>query len=216
MKRFLPLLSFALLISVAASAQDGRFRYGVTGGLNVSSFAMNASGMSIDADSRIGFNVGFKVEMGAPFILDGFYFDGSLLVSSKGAEFNTTTDDMAIKNIVRPYYLEIPLHIGYRHTVGRSGNFSLFGTFGPYFAVGIGGKNKLQNGNTTEKFDTFGSKGGLKRCDFGLGLCGGVQLYDHYRVFLGYDWGLIDIAKSNDSNYKINNRNFYIGMAYMF
>ena len=113
MKRFLPLLSFALLISAAVSAQDN-IRYGVTGGVNVSSYSMHAAGMSLDADSRVGFNVGFKVEMGAAFILDGFYFDGSLLVSSKGAEFNTSVDDEAIKNIVRPYYLEIPLHIGYR------------------------------------------------------------------------------------------------------
>lgn len=216
MKRFLPLLSFALLISAVVSAQEHGIRYGVTGGVNVSSYSMHASGMSLDADSRVGFNVGFKVEMGAAFILDGFYFDGSLLLSSKGAEFNTSVDGEAVNNIVRPYYLEIPLHIGYRHTVGKSGNVSLFGTFGPYFAVGIGGKNKLESGNTTEKFDTFGSQGGLNRFDFGLGIRGGVQLYDHYQIFLGYDWGLIDIAKSNDIGYKLNTRNFYVGVAYMF
>ena len=44
MKRFLPLLSFALLISAAVSAQDN-IRYGVTGGVNVSSYSMHAAGM---------------------------------------------------------------------------------------------------------------------------------------------------------------------------
>ncbi len=43
-----------------------------------------------------------------------------------------------------------------------------------------------------------------------------MQFYDHYQIFLGYDWGLIDIAKSNEANYKLNTRNFYVGVAYMF
>lgn len=214
MKKILPLLSAALLVSAAVSAQG--LRYGVTGGMNVSSFAMSGTGdMSLDNDSRIGFNVGLRMEVGAPFIFDGFFFDGELLLSSKGAEFNTAADGEALKNVVRPYYLSLPLHIGYRHTVGSSGNVGLFGSFGPYVAVGIGGKDKVQTGNITEKFDTFGSDG-LKRFDFGIGLRGGVQLYEHYQIFVGYDWGLIDIAKSNDDNYKVNNRNFYVGVAYMF
>ena len=214
MKKILPLLSVALLLSAVVSAQG--LRYGVTGGLNVSSFAINGTGdKSLDSDSRMGFNVGFRVEAGAPFILDGFFFSGELLLSSKGAEFNTAEDGDALKNIVRPYYLELPLHIGYRHTVGSSGNVSLFGSFGPYFAVGIGGKNKIEIDNVTEKFDTFGDDG-LKRFDFGLGIRGGVHFYDHYQIFIGYDWGLIDIAKSNADGRKINNRNFYVGVAYMF
>lgn len=213
MKRFLPLLSFALLVSAVASAQG--LRYGVTGGLNFSSFAMDAGGLSVSTDSRMGFNAGFKMEIGAPFILDGFYFDGEVLLSSKGTKFRSVVEEQGVKTTVRPYYLEIPIHIGYRHTVDKSGNISVFGSFGPYFGIGLFGKSKVTSGNLTEKVDTFGS-GGLKRFDFGLGLRAGVELYKRYQVFVGYDWGLVDIAKGGEDNYRINNRNFYVGMAYMF
>ena len=66
---------------------------------------------------------------------------------------------------------------------------------------------------TTEKPDTFDSDG-LKRFDFGVGLRGGVRLFDNYRIFVGYDWGLINIAQ--ESGTTVNNRNFYVGASYMF
>ena len=63
------------------------------------------------------------------------------------------------------------------------------------------------------KPDSFASDG-IKRFDFGLGLKGGLRLFDHYRIFVGYDWGLINVAQDDDS--KMNNRNFYVGASYMF
>ena len=210
MKKFLPLLSFALLLSAIASAQG--LRYGVTGGMNVANYAIESGSSSFTSDSRIGFRAGFRMEMGAPFIYDGFYFLGEVLLSSKGSKISTTIDEKSVSNTSRPYYLEIPLHIGYHHAFKNS-SFGIFGSFGPYFGVGLFGTDKMTFGDVSSKPDTFSSDN-LKRFDFGLGLRAGVSMFDHYRLYVGYDWGLINIAQDSDD--KVNNRYFYVGAAYMF
>ena len=40
-----------------------------------------------------------------------------------------------------PYYLEVPVRVGYKYAVND--DFSLFGSVGPYMAVGLFGK--MQN-----------------------------------------------------------------------
>ncbi len=210
MKKLLPLLSFALLFSAAVSAQG--LRYGITGGMNVGNYAIESDANTFSSDSRIGFRAGFRMEMGAPFIYDGFFFMGEVLLSSKGAKMSTTMDEKRVNNTSRPYYLEIPLHIGY-HYAFKNSSFGIFGSFGPYFGVGLFGTDKLTVGDVASKPDTFSSES-LKRFDFGLGLRAGVSMFKHYRIYVGYDWGLVNIAQ--DSGDKVNNRNLYVGAAYMF
>ena len=211
MKKFLPFLSFALLISAVASAQG--LRYGITGGMNLANYAMDVDNLSFNPDSRVGFRAGFRMEMDASsFIYDGFFLTGEVVLSSKGAEVKSLLETESVKSIARPYYLEIPMHIGYQYLLGK-GNVGIFGSFGPYFGIGLFGDTKLTDSEGTTKPDIFTSDG-LKRFDFGLGLRAGVSMFKHYRIYLGYDWGLINISQSADS--KINNRNFYVGAAYMF
>lgn len=210
MKKFFPIFAFTIFVAATTSAQS--IRYGITGAMNVSSYAVEIDGISYNPESRIGFNVGFKMELDAPFIYQGFYFDMEALLSSCGATIESIDQENYVSNTLRPYYLEIPIHIGYRYDVGK--NLGVFASFGPYFSVGLFGTNKLLYGTQSSKPDTFGSNG-VKRCDFGLGLRSGVELFNHYRLFLGYDWGLIDIAK-NYGGGTVNNRNFYIGACYMF
>lgn len=210
MKKFLPLFLVALVATATVSAQG--LRYGITGAMNVANYAMEVEGISFNPDSRIGFRAGFRMEMDAPFIYDGFYFDAEALLSAKGAKFDSSSGEDATSVISRPYYLEIPIHIGYRYMFGQ-GNVGIFGSFGPYFGVGLFGTNKVTVAGVESKPDAFSSDG-LKRFDFGLGLRAGVAMFEHYRIYVGYDWGLIDVAKSGGN--KINNRNFYVGASYMF
>lgn len=210
MRKLLPLLSFALLLSATVSAQG--IRYGITGGMNVGNYAIESESSSFTSDSRIGFRAGFRMEIGAPFIYDGFYFLGEVLLSSKGSKLTTSIEDTRVSMTSRPYYLEIPLHIGY-HYAFKNSSFGIFGSFGPYFGVGLFGTDKVTVGEVSSKPDTFSSDN-MKRFDFGLGLRAGVSMFEHYRIYVGYDWGLVNIAQ--DSEDKVNNRNFYVGAAYMF
>ena len=210
MKKFLPLVLFALLGSASVQAQE--LRWGVTGAMNLANYSMKVNDISIDPSSRIGFRAGLRMEMEAPFIYEGFYFDGELALSAKGAKLNPSSGEDAVEVISRPYYLEIPLHIGYRYMFGK-GKVGVFGSFGPYFGVGIFGTSKVTDDGVSSKPDVFSSDG-LKRFDFGLGLRAGVAMFDNYRIYVGYDWGLVDVSKQSGS--RINNRNFYVGAAYMF
>ena len=99
------------------------------------------------------------------------------------------------------------------HYTFKDSEFGVYGSFGPYFGIGLFGTEKYSAGDIKSKPDTF-SKESLKRFDFGLGLRAGVSMFDHYRLFVGYDWGLVNI--SNVDGLDINNRNFYIGATYMF
>ena len=211
MKKFLPLFLFALTLSVATSAQG--LRYGVVGAINFDSYSMESADFSIDSDSRVGFRVGFRAEMDAPFIYKGFYFDGEAVLSSKGAEFTGADGDVLTNVTSRPYYLEVPLHIGYKYMFG-DGDFGVFASFGPYFGIGLFGTDKYFSGNETQKIDSFSSNN-LKRFDFGLGLRGGMSMFDHYRLYVGYDWGLVNISQIGNG-VDAYNRNFYIGASYMF
>ncbi len=58
------------------------------------------------------------------------------LLSLKGTQING--NDASLK--FNPYYLEIPIHMGYKYAIND--NFAIFGNFGPYFAVGLFGKMK--------------------------------------------------------------------------
>ena len=97
MKKFLPFFLFTLLLSAAASAQE--LRWGITGAMNLSNYSMKVDDISIDPSSRVGFRAGVRMEMDAPFIYDGFYFDGELTLSTKGAKLNTSSDDEVMKTI---------------------------------------------------------------------------------------------------------------------
>ena len=211
MKKFLPLFLFAVMLSVATSAQG--LRYGVVGAINFDSYSMESADFSIDSDSRVGFRVGFRAEMDAPFIYNGFYFDGEAVLNSKGAEFTGVDGDVLTNVTSRPYYLEVPLHIGYKYMFG-DGDFGVFASFGPYFGIGLFGTDKYFSGNETQKIDSFSSNN-LKRFDFGLGLRGVMSMFDHYRLYVGYDWGLVNISQIGNG-VDAYNRNFYIGASYMF
>lgn len=210
MKKFLPLISLLTLIATNSSAQG--LRYGITGAMNISNYIIEQGGLSFEPDSRIGFKAGFRMEIDAPFITDGFYFDMEALLSSRGAKIEQVIEGTYMSYTLRPYYLEIPIHLGYQYDLGP--NLGFFASFGPYFDIGLFGTNKVFDGVSDARPNSF-SKSGVRRFDFGLGLRGGTQLFNHYRIYLGYDWGLLDIAK-NFTGGTANSRNFYIGMSYMF
>ena len=151
--------------------------------------------------------------------------DFAALLTLKGAKI----DGGSLASIkFNPYYLEVPVRVGYKYAVND--DFSLFGSVGPYMAVGLFGKAKLSIGNAIGDWadiegmesvgglegksvseDIFGDDG-FKRFDFGLGLKAGVEFNKKYQVALSYDFGLIDVQK----DLGMKNRNLMISLGYMF
>ena len=209
-KLFVIIVSF--VFCAAASAQQNT-RWGVIVGMNSSELTSSRY-----LDSRIGFHLGVKAEIGLPQVSQGAYLETAMLLSLKGEKTSNEFDgDEGIK--VNPYYLEIPVHIGYRYALSK--NFNLFGSFGPYFAYGLFGKIKADvigpKGNGYEvKTDAFGSNT-MKHFDFGLGGRIGAEFNNKIQLSVGYDYGLTKpFSSDNASVYGKYNKNLSISVAYMY
>lgn len=202
MKRLL-LSMLAMLAVVNLSAQD--FRFGVTGAVNLSWVHTPI----ISSDAYVGFNAGVKAEMDmSDVIMDGFFVDGRLLYNLKGGSWAGSHQNLG--------YLEIPLNFGYRYHVNN--NVALMAGVGPYFGFGIIGKDVSKDGDTKIKTDMFGHD--VQRFDFGLNYNIGVEMWQNWQFFAGFEHGLLNIAKSSAEDdilpVKFKLHNFYIGVAYMF
>ena len=203
MKKILVLFALTAIAMVSVNAQDN-LKWGVMAGMNVSKYTFTGF------DNRVGFHAGVKAELGISQEASGAYMDFAALLTLKGAKI----DGGSIATV--------------KFTVNE--NFALFGSVGPYLAVGLFGKAKLSIGNAIGDWadiegmesvgglegksvseDIFGDDG-FKRFDFGLGLKAGVEFNKKYQVALSYDFGLIDVQK----DLGMKNRNLMISFGYMF
>lgn len=203
MKRIIITL-FAIFATLAVSAQD--LRWGATGGLN---FAWAHATEKNSSDCYIGFQLGVMAEMDFSDVLtDGFYLDGRLVYTLKGGAWEGFHQNLG--------YLEIPVNLGYRYHLGD--DISLIAGLGPYFGLGILGKSVIEEGGSKVKTDLFGNA--YKRFDFGLNYKVGVEMWENWQFFLGFEHSLMRINKTNFDEeyggYKLRPLNFYIGTAYMF
>lgn len=193
--------------ATGASAQEaGETRFGVTAGMNLSNIT------DMDLGSRIGFHIGVRGDYN---FTDKMYLGAGVLFSQKG----TRKSEDGVTASMNPGYIEVPIHFGYRFY--KSDDISVFGEVGPYFAIGICGKQKISyDGQYKEAFeDVYGSSeieadifgdNGAKRFDAGLGLRVGVE-FSKFQVSLGYDLGLTNMYDGGGKN-----RNFTVGVTYMF
>lgn len=220
MKKILFTLLLFLSFGMMTKAQD--FRVGATAGYNLSSPSGYNSGS--------GFHVGLKGELGLPQVTKGLYLDFGLMLSSYGwkspgyyySDNYTSSSVEAMDNNtldykLSPYYLNIPVHIGYKFSVGR--NVNLFFNAGPYFNIGLFGKSKItltdNNGISLTKnvSDNVFSDKVLNRFDWGLGVRAGAEIARHVQLSVGYDWGMKNVNKIGADS---KNRTFTASFAYLF
>ena len=123
------------------------------------------------ADTKGGAPGYFGVQGGLEFIGKGANYDA---VSGGGS---TTL-----------HYLEVPIYGMYNYSIAPGSK--LFGGLGPYFAYGIGGKEKFASMSTP----SFGeSAGGYKRFDAGLAIQAGYK-YKVASLSFNYDLGMTNVA----------------------
>lgn len=203
MKRFIMVVC-ALLVAVSASAQD--FRWGPTAGVN---FSWLRGVKSVNSsDCYIGFHAGIKAERDfSDLITDGFYLDGKLVYTLKGADWGSIHYNLG--------YLEVPINLGYRVPVSQS--VSIMGGLGPYLSLGVLGKQVYKNDAGKLKTDIFGVS--FQRFDFGLNYNLGVELWNQWQFFIGFEHSVLNIVKSQlegDPGVKYRPLNLYFGTAFMF
>lgn len=205
MKRII-LALVAIVMALNVSAQD--LRWGAVGAVNFSWMRAKAAGVAISSDSYIGFQAGAKAEMDlADYLTDGFFADGALVYNLKGGSYSGSHTNLG--------YLQIPLNLGYRTPL--SNDVSFIAGLGPYFGLGVLGKDVVKEGGTKLKTDVFGES--MQRFDFGLNYKLGVEMWNQWQFYLGFEHSLLNLAKTDadlGSGVKYRLVNFYIGTSYMF
>ncbi len=187
MKNLLSLL-IALLLSAGTVASAKGVQYEGVLGMNISD--LDASPFS----SRVGFHIGVRGTYAFQRQTKGVYVNGAALLSLKGAKAGGIT--------FNPFYLEIPIHLGYKHPIAS--NVALFGEFGPYFGIGLFG--------TADGHDVFSDEVGFERFDAGLGLRVGFEFSRKFNAAIGYDFGLTDVT--NDASIKNSNVTISVGIKF--
>ena len=170
------------LVTLSSSAQS-KLSWGLEGGLNLSN-APSASTPSL------GFNLG---AFGQMQLRGNWFLDAGLKLSSAPWKQNQVGS-------ATPYSLMIPVHAGYSFRLSNSSK--LFVAAGPYLGIGLWGKGKWQfNTPDSHTVDNVYKDEGLNfirmaRVQAGIDAKIGMELSDHYRVSLGYQYQINNTARS--------------------
>jgi len=208
-------------LNITPAYADKTIRYGVRAGFNASKLGSDILAYKY----KVGANAGLVAEIP---LTSNIYFEPSLLYSLKGAkikEADEGDDDNYYKQIATTHlhYLEVPLHIGIKYPINEK--LSALFDAGPYFAFGLAGSTKVKT--SWHYYDDSGSETETTKLtnkdwnkfDWGLGVKLGAELYNKYRLSLGYDWGQQNVNKGDSDDIisaKVKNRCFHIDLTYMF
>ena len=192
MKKLL-ILAVAIMLSIPIYAL-GPFQFGPYVGFTGTMIDTD----DIDLNSRIGFTAGViaKVNFKGK---SGFYIESGAMLSLKGAEKG--------KNIFKPFYLDVPVHLGYGQKI--TNRLNIFASAGPTFSYGLWGKEELISSDVKLfKEDIF------RRNDYSLGFKFGIEVDQSVKILAGYDWGQKNLLKTDAG--KFESRMFQMGLAYLF
>lgn len=243
MKRLFTVLILTCLFSGLAFSQVS---FGPKLGVNFSTYQTKVS--SGDDDTYLKYKVGPSIGAMVNVKFNDFLsLQPSLIYTKKGSATDmkkTYVDDVYVSSIdgyerIKVGYIEIPINLAFGLDLG-SGQIQLF--VGPYIAIGINGKYKVDatftapDGTTdTEKFDfdiKFANKVKyddmedeklyMSSLDYGLNFGLGYQ-FDPILINVGYSMGLANLnTEIEDSGYPhindetVFNRVIFVNVAWLF
>ena len=233
MKKIFALALAAIMCASSAKALEYIPESGFTVqglfGMNISNFRQPNSLVDALTDPKAGFNLGVRGEYMLPSCY-GVFVNLGVNYTMKGAKMDVAAslpEDYSCTVKFRPCYIEIPLHVGYRFNV--LDNLGVFADFGPYFAIGVNGKEKTEfEGDAVEDYSKKffrNSKmilGEIQRYDFGLGFRVGAEYANHHSLNFSFDWGLTDMYRDSyrreffkENGFELGKlKNFNAGITY--
>lgn len=224
MKKFF----IAALALVGMSTSAMAFGYDIEDGITTQVFAgittssisgiNNLDSRGLDYGNRIGGTIGAKLEYMLPGAY-GTYVNAGLSWKLKGAKAEYTSsysedagnvasiqhNGVTTTQKIGLNYIELPIHVGFRYNLSQT--IGVYGEIGPYFAIGLLGKNKKSlsaDGSWVEQYEGSyrafkSSKSELtfQRWDAGFGFRIGAEYDNRYSVNLGCDWGITDMYRDS-------------------
>ena len=217
---------FAVLLTIVIGVSAKAQLFYAQGGVNLANITKNGDGDTEDNNMLTTFNVGLLGRFGISKTVD---IETGLLLTGRGSKAETYFNGGAdyVKAKFNPLYVELPVNLVL--SLPLQSSTSLFFNAGPYVAVGIGGKSKLNSklgplesssssdiefSNddpfTSEQEDAAYDK--LKRFDVGLNAGVGLDLKS---VILkaNYGFGLTKI-NSTETNNSSDDKNKYRTLSF--
>jgi hypothetical protein len=207
------LIALLLLVSAGASAQIAkdttRISWNVKAGLNFNRISQNGT------STKTGFYMGTGIEFHSN---NTWSLQAALLFTSKGAKIGDTMP-------VTANYLELPIMVIERLKLKEKVNFVV--SFGPYFAIGVGGSINMESYGEKVSIGTFDPIASgresfqfMNRFDAGLGAGLGIE-FGSLAIIFDAKIGLLDVGgrinienMRGDLNFK--NKNLSLGISYNF
>ena len=204
----------SLLVVIRFSAQSQIIR----GGVNLSNVSITNGGNVDENKMLTSFQVGIIGDIKLAPVL---YFQPGILFTGKGAKTQSgnTSDATYYRATTNPWYIEIPANFVFKIP---DGDVSFFAGAGPYIAIGIAGKNKVdgkllgvsfasekninwsKDDPTTTNYEEGAGFGIMKRFDYGLN---GIVGIDLSKAVLSVNYGLGLAKLQSGSNSNANDKN---------
>lgn len=201
----------ALLVLLFASFTITHAQF-LRGGLNFANVTITNDG-DIDRNKMLGsFQVGFggDIKLGP-----GVYFQPGLIFTGKGSktESGDPNGNTWYRAVSNPYYIEVPASLVFKST---GGPVRFFAGAGPYIAMGVAGKNKVDgkflgaafhsekniewsnDDPSTFDYEEGAGYGIMKRFDYGLNGTLGLE-FAHSFLSLNYGLGLAKLQSGSNS-----------------
>ena len=197
MKKVTGLVLVILMVFIAVPAKS-QLKFGVKGGLNISSVHMNSD--ILKADNVTGFQIGPMIETTIPLM--GIGLDAAILYSQKGVDMKT--EGTVTSTSMKTDYLDIPVNLKWKFGIPL---VKAYLSAGPYVGFRVGG-DKIRN--------VLGEQIKAKNFSAGLNFGVGAELISHLQVGINYGLGLTDNYSSDKFDMKAKNRGWSITAAVLF
>ncbi|MFT3908564.1 MAG: porin family protein [Ferruginibacter sp.] len=199
-------------IAVCSISSYAQFAFGVQLGPNLElSKAKDdqyTSGIyNLENDPKVGFLIGVLAEVG----FGKLAFRPELNFIQRGSKTGLAGYNQLKFNL---NYVEVPLNVVYNLKLSKVGK--VFFGLGPNVGIGLGGKIKYENGESTKvafdgkKEPTHDDKAHFKRMDIGANIIAGFQLKMGVFAKLGFTYGFSNLYPDKNYPHYDNNGN-YVG-----
>lgn len=209
-------LCVVVVCILTLGVQAQKLNYGVRLGVNMANLNGDKDSGWDDNKMRMGFHVGAAVDYE---LKNSMFLESGLYLTMKGMKYEDSEEGERYEEKCNITYLQLPVLFSYKYDLGNN-DLKLHGKIGPYFALGLASKIKMEykdeNGSEKATVKGFGDdddKTGLKRGDAGLMFGVGLSKGNYY-VGLNYELGLTNISAYDGG--KIHTRNFNVSLGYNF
>ncbi|MBS1574519.1 MAG: PorT family protein [Bacteroidetes bacterium] len=223
----LPAIAVATMFSITANAQkQAAF---IKGGVNFANISISDNGGTDDNKMLVGFHVGFQGDLPIAPVLS---IQPGVFFTTKGSKTQSgnPTDANYFKATTNPMYIEVPVNVVFKAPVGEQSKFYVGA--GPYIAMGIAGKNKVDykisnasfhsekniewsnDNNSSDPLVNLGYST-IRRFDYGLNGTVGVE-GNKAIVSVNYGYGLAKLRPNSDNSVDDKNKHRVISVTVGF